>query len=554
MTPGTRPRRIADGLMRFAMRITPADQIDWARAMRSEMNHVEGDWAALRWAIGGASALARRAVVRAIFPRDGGRGEFAGKDLIVKEGSLMRKTTLAAAGACIVASLLFFLAPAFRQAFQVSLTQWRDIIHVTSRAGQPDLASLARRAEQQRDPEGLAFVAIHEFDPVDSARRAEEAVHLDPDLTWVYAVVAIRQSEFSESDEWIAQLEKWDPQNALPYLIAAERIDGHEVAYAGAVHKSVPFRMDQRSAVWQDDLAAAFQSAKLDRYLDRLTELERRVLSRYGIDDPYVADLSDSMGYGWRGLPSYAAGDSWSYAQSLVKSGEALEAQGDKKGALEKYGAVTRFANMLGWPDGFFMSSTTQVAYARLAAISLEDGNTVEAGFYSDLAARTGEARRAQFAAFRQPVIGGAVSRWNASVVKTSGLMMLVFSALALICVLSVSAKSLLIGAIRASRAASTILVGSVVGMLLSCAMLYVSYRPYAEMFRSYVRDGDVSRIQDLSDFLAYTRLPIGVHDFGHVSYFVFDFWFGITTLCAIGLMFALYWYFASRPQTSPAI
>ena len=49
-------------------------------------------------------------------------------------------------------------------------------------------------------------------------------------------------------------------------------------------------------------MEAAFRSAKLDTYSSQLKELNRRVLLRYRIDDPFQA-LDDHY---WYGVPSYA--------------------------------------------------------------------------------------------------------------------------------------------------------------------------------------------------------------------------------------------------------
>ena len=88
----------------------------------------------------------------------------------------MRKTTLAAVGVCAGAMFLLFLAPAFRQAFRVSLTQWDAFFNPLRMGRELDFKALARRAEQQHDPDGLAFVAIHDFGQSGSARLADEAV------------------------------------------------------------------------------------------------------------------------------------------------------------------------------------------------------------------------------------------------------------------------------------------------------------------------------------------------------------------------------------------
>ena len=72
----------------------------------------------------------------------------------------MRKTVLAAIATCTAASLLFFLAPVFRQAFRVSLAQWHDVLHVQLRftyaEPDPELDALAKKAEQNHDAEALA--------------------------------------------------------------------------------------------------------------------------------------------------------------------------------------------------------------------------------------------------------------------------------------------------------------------------------------------------------------------------------------------------------------
>lgn len=45
-------RRTAAALARLAVRIMPDERADWGRAMRAEIAHIEGDGAALRWALG----------------------------------------------------------------------------------------------------------------------------------------------------------------------------------------------------------------------------------------------------------------------------------------------------------------------------------------------------------------------------------------------------------------------------------------------------------------------------------------------------------------------
>jgi hypothetical protein len=232
MMPVDYPRRVAGLLLRFAIWIAPHDTLDWGYGMLSELNHVQGDWAALIWAMGGARVLAKHVLLSVILPGRNRHTVSSAGELFAKEGS-MRKTTLAIIGVCAVASFLFFLAPVFRQTLQVSLVQWHDLLHVhlvlDNQASDPGLEELARKAEQNHDAEGLAFVAVRDGNDSESARLAEEAVHLDPSLTWVYAVVAVLHPGLSEIDRWVPELERWDPQNGLPYFIVAEKIDLDQV-------------------------------------------------------------------------------------------------------------------------------------------------------------------------------------------------------------------------------------------------------------------------------------------------------------------------------------
>jgi formylmethanofuran dehydrogenase subunit E len=112
---------------------------------------------------------------------------------------------------------------------------------------EPGLEALARRAEQKQDAEALVFVAVRHWEASERVRLAEEAVRLDQNLTWVYAMVYACSPRPSELDQRVQKLERWDPQNALPYLITAECIDIDQV-----VREKIPQRAeDERcNALW----------------------------------------------------------------------------------------------------------------------------------------------------------------------------------------------------------------------------------------------------------------------------------------------------------------
>jgi len=54
------PRKIARALLEGAVRMAPPHTAEWAQAMLSELDYVEGEWSALIWALGSAAAVVRR--------------------------------------------------------------------------------------------------------------------------------------------------------------------------------------------------------------------------------------------------------------------------------------------------------------------------------------------------------------------------------------------------------------------------------------------------------------------------------------------------------------
>jgi len=240
----------------------------------------------------------------------------------------------------------------------------------------------------------------------------------------------VQRASPPEIDRWVPQLEQWDSQNALPHFIVAETIDIDQV-----VREKIPHRVEEQPPAWQNALAAAFQSPKIDNYLGRLKELDRRILLRYHVDDPFQILGIDR----WYGLPSYTAWDTSRYAKSLLESGQTLEAQGNRKGAFEKYWTVARFGQMIGPSGGFFVRRELQEAYTQLGALSEKEGNKVEAMFYSSLANQTDIAQREESIALRKRLNGSDVSHWNAFLVRLSGVTILFSGGLLTICAFAVN-------------------------------------------------------------------------------------------------------------------
>ena len=376
-------RQAAELLLEYAIRIAPPESREWGQAMRGELGFVEGNWAALAWAFGGASVMAKHALISALIPGHRGQAILYDGGLFARNVSLRKALQMAAAG-FVLATLLFFAAPPFRQAVGVSLAGWNELLHVTGRNDENRLQALANQAEKCRDPEGLVFAAARLSDARESSRLVQEAVQLNPAFDWAYAIVAVRHPDLPEIPQWLPLLARQEPQNALTHFIAAESIDIAEAAKPSRRPVSQPMEV---SPAWQSTMAAAFASPKFDDYLDRLRALDAGVLRRYGFNDPYsVLSAEDE------GLPIYVFSDCQRFAVSILRAGKDLEVGGDHKGAAEKYWSVARFGQVIDshahTDNEHLLGLTLQTAaYWQLGDVSLKGGNSNEAALFAYLAA-----------------------------------------------------------------------------------------------------------------------------------------------------------------------
>jgi hypothetical protein len=539
------PHRVAGFLLRSAISIAPRDTLDSGHAMLAELHHVQGNWAALLWSLGSAGVLAKHALLSLILPSRNRPTIPSGGDLFSKEGP-MRKPALAITAACVIASLLFFVAPVFRQAFRVSLFPWQFLFKIDYSHLSPELQSIVKKAEQDHDAEALAFVALRSSE---GPRLADEAVRLDPKLIWIYAIIGVRKPSLPEIERWVPALENFDPQNALPYLITAEKIDIDQV-----LRETVPHRTEDRPPAWQSAMAAAFESARLDTYSSQRKELDRRVLSRYHVGDPELI-----AGDAFYGLPFYGVSDAYRYAELVLASAQVLEAQGDTKAASEKYMAIAHFGKLLSPEVSAWFCERTQQAYTRLAALAAKSRRPEEAAFYAFLAdaerqteAQESASRHARYRRFN----GNQVARWDADLARRSGAVMLLSGALLLatLCAVLLRSRSLRLSSLRPGRLAIALGASSSAALFVSSVVLRLSYQPYAEILRRYIINGDETGLANLHDFLGHAYAPIGSGWLNPRQSYLSCFWSAVAILCAIVLFVALLRYFQTRSRANPAL
>jgi hypothetical protein len=312
-------------------------------------------------------------------------------------------------------------------------------------------------------------------------------------------------------------------------------------------------------------MAAAFRSPKFDDYLDRLAQLNRRVIPRYDFYDPYEVESRAELD-----LPASAFENSERFARFLLQSAADLEARGDRRGARDKCWALARFGQVIDSQGrtGFehWVGTTLQaMAYRQLQASSEKGGNEAEAALFGYLTAKFGPVKGEHAGFPGEPAFGVYISRRNAAVVEISGLMILIFSGLVVV------ATSILIagsrrGARPAARSAkpvaTMVVLTSAVGLLFSSVTLYLTYRPYWYIFQNAILSGDRVQSRDLRDFLNATQMLPGVSPrvyvvlldallYSRSPSFLFYVWTGVTLLGVSGLALILLRHLLGRPRAN---
>jgi hypothetical protein len=56
------PRKLAERLLQAALRLAPEESREWVLAMLKELDFVQGEWAALFWALGSVTAILRHTI------------------------------------------------------------------------------------------------------------------------------------------------------------------------------------------------------------------------------------------------------------------------------------------------------------------------------------------------------------------------------------------------------------------------------------------------------------------------------------------------------------
>jgi hypothetical protein len=397
----------------------------------------------------------------------------------------------------LVGALAFFFIPDFRQSFRAPLISIRAanqygkhspgrVLKDTPGVGGPLPAKMleqaAKLAEESRDGRTLAFVALRYPAGAEGVRLADEAVALDPQYTWIYysLISPYRGKADPISDQWPAKLQAWDPDNAVPYLAAAEGI-----LYKKGVHWVAPQDLASESE-WLQAMQKAFAAPRYDTYTLRRFDLERSWLIEHRLA------RADTLLWSMGSYPIPDLLNVSNYELLVERLGRDAERAKKLPEALNDYWTVAHFGERMQL-SGVSLTEALEAAdvqvdaYDRLVPLLRQMKRTDEAAT-TDYA-RAQMHQQVETLLGRDPLVKSSNFNWAASMVLLFAGLTVIFGLLSLLTVGYVNAKRWIRPEKRGLMFQFLTVAENYMPILffLSCLSLYISYYPFAQNFHYYL-------------------------------------------------------------------
>jgi hypothetical protein len=405
-------------------------------------------------------------------------------------------------------ALAFFFVRDFRWALQLPYLEAR-MDWDSPAISQEKLLALAEQARQGRDAQSLAFAALHSDLGLDVA-LADQAVAMDPSLTWIYYSAANRhrghdgwkQPAFASAlKDWTAKLQAFDPKNAVPYLLEAEAIRDRTKKFPDFYPPLTPEKGQavSQQTDWLAAMEKAYTAPRFDTYNARRFNLERKVMQASGWDRPDRVLLSTAS-YPIPNLLNVRG-----YANYRIKY-LAAKAENEKhpEEALRLYYSTALFGQRMQVEGSTLIEQLIGVAVDHVASEPLEaelrkSGQEGQA----DLVAFSYRRYRRDFpgSGSRDPLAASSNQLWAILLAHISAFLVAFFVGATLLCALYLNAKRW----IRVEKRGRIFrfVTGAVnylaVLLFLSCLMLFVVYLPYATNFHYYMDTaGEVRNLEPM--------------------------------------------------------
>jgi hypothetical protein len=286
--------RLARWQVRALVRVWPEESRRWGQALASEAEEIEQPLQAVAWAAGGVTVYLRAlgSHVLAWFKLPVGERSSAGLGPLMKAPGPKRSRLFTAV--LLAGAVGLLCIPEGREAITTLRATWENFAEL--------------------DPDQKTLEKI-----------AERAVELDPHLFWIYEVQRFGQEDEQARREWAARAEAVDPDNAVPYLLAAGAIAQEHYYRLFERHSPTEKEVDDvltGDAEWMALMNRAFHATRYDSYYREHKELIREVWRR----EPqlsFVAAIGGLWAHAIPALTSLAT-----FTEFLIRQSEQARAAG----------------------------------------------------------------------------------------------------------------------------------------------------------------------------------------------------------------------------------
>lgn len=483
----TSVRKLASRLLSSMAALSPPDVRVWAEAMNSELHHVQGEWEALFWAMGGMRVLMISTLICWIRKKRRGIPVSSARFADLKD-SPVRRLARFLGWAAVAISFLLLLAPSLRQGISTSVASLHSALD-NGASSEQFMLKLGAEAREQHDAAGMAFVALHVQGSSDRNEMESEAVKLNPHLMWIYAMQSDPTFASAGIRDSIRRLEAWDPENAVPYLVEADLIFAEKCREHN--YRSCGFQLVENDRRWHQLMAEAFHARKYDSYLARRLDLDRSVMRRWRLHDPLLVFNGYWTGYGAQSIRLYA--------EYLLELGRRFAAGRDFNQAYKAYSAVAHFCEMVqaeGQTDFERMVVVTPQleAYRRLQTLAELRGDLAE----SDLLAYEIRQLQRQLREIKETSAASGAFRVLAVIVQVATFIVLISLGMILFWLIGKCVLRSFSGSAMPGWRFLCSLMGmvGVMGLLFGLLTLYLSYQPYSEAFKNFMESKGTSQFR----------------------------------------------------------
>lgn len=460
-------RRVGRQLLAAATRITPESQRPWAEAMLDEFEAIESDAEALQWGIGSAFTLLCVSVSAAV------RAE-------LERGVTMSRVLVVLT--ILLLAVLWLATPVVRQGVSLVYEVWRTDWYAKNWKGitQRDVERVCSDPRWQNDPEALAYLALNESDPANADHLITQAVEREPKLGWAYLLLAEAHPQQPQTMTWIGKFRQYDGgRNALSSLVAAREIR----------RKSQKSQVTGISSAWETEMSHAFASPEYNDYLHERMNLQRAVMKRYEAGNPLSLLAVIYLG------PYYPYVDIQQYADKLIL-------EGTRTNDLPKYREVIAFAQRL------YVGANTDMEQN-----VAKDLLRRSMGILAPKLEAQGRVDEAAQMAFQVSAINkdtrSAIENRDEYLLRTANVIHLatLFALISMTGILGTAAVWLIARFRNRAVRLPGFIAGCAMVLTSSLTIVYVSYRPYEQIYHNFM-DGQFVSPKLIASFGSIVDVP----------------------------------------------